>query len=281
MRLLESQERLFTACKTLPTTINPLMDTLKITTTGWVQTITLDRAEARNAFNETMIAELREAFTAIRGDIRAIVLTGSGSAFCAGADVNWMRDSAKRSEPENQKDATRMEAMFRAIDECPAPVIGKINGVALGGGMGLVACCDIAVAADTAQFGFTEVRLGIVPAVISPYSLAKIGQSEARRYFLTGELFGADQARAMGLVHEVVPDANLDESITRLTDALSKNGPNAVRTAKQLIREVSAMSRDEARQHTIATIARVRTFAEGQDGLSAFLEKRKPGWMEN
>lgn len=256
------------------------MQTLKTSTVGWVQTITLNRPESKNAFNETMIAELREVFSAIPDGVRAVVLTGEGGAFCAGADVNWMRDSAKRSETENRDDAARMEAMFRAIDECPAPVIGRINGVALGGGMGLVACCDIAVSADTAQFGFTEVRLGIVPAVISPYSVAKIGPGIARRYFLTGELFSAEEARAIGLVHEVVAESSLNENVSRLTDALSKNGPRAVRTAKHLIREVVRMNRDEARAHTIATIARVRTSPEGQDGLSAFLERRKPGWQE-
>lgn len=256
------------------------MQTLKTSTTGWVQTIALNRPEARNAFNETMIAELREIFGAVPNSIRAIILTGEGSAFCAGADVNWMRDSAKRSEAENRDDAARMEAMFRAIDECPAPVIGKINGAALGGGMGLVACCDVAVAVDTAQFGFTEVRLGIVPAVLSPYSLAKIGQAAARRYFLTGELFSAEAARTIGLVHEVVTESDLDEYVNGLAGALSKNSPKAVRTAKQLIREVVRMDRNEARAHTIATIARIRTSAEGQEGLSAFLEKRRPGWLE-
>lgn len=256
------------------------MHTLTTSTTGWVQTITLNRPDVRNAFNETMIAELRDAFSAIPDNVRAVILTGAGAAFCAGADVNWMRDSAKRSESENRADASRMEAMFRAIDECPAPVIGKINGVALGGGMGLVACCDIAVAADSAQFGFTEVRLGILPAVISPYSLAKIGQSAARRYFLTGELFNADEARAIGLVHEVVAESGLNERVAGLANALSKNGPNAVRMAKKLIRDIARMNRDDARAHTIATIAQVRTSAEGQDGLSAFLDKRKPGWLQ-
>lgn len=256
------------------------MQTLKTSTSDWVQTISLNRPDAKNAFNETMISELRETFSAIPDAIRAVVLTGEGDAFCAGADVNWMRDSAKSSEADNRKDAARMEAMFRAVDECPCPVVGRINGITLGGGMGLVACCDIVIAVDTAQFGFTEVRLGIVPAVISPYSLAKIGERAARRFFLTGELFDANQARILGLVHEVVRESELDASVGRVTDTLLKSGPKAVRTAKQLIRDVTRMDRDESREHTIATIARVRTSAEGQDGLSAFLEKRKPGWME-
>lgn len=255
------------------------MQTLTSSTSGFIQTVTLNRAEARNAFNDLMIEELRDIFSSVDNLTRAVVLTGAGTVFCAGADVNWMRDFAQRSESDNRKDAARMEAMFRAIDECPAPVIGRINGSALGGGMGLVACCDITVAVDTAQFGFTEVRLGIVPAVISPYSLSKIGERVARRLFITGELFDAARAREIGLVQEVVAAGKLDPTVNEITEALRKNGPMAVRTAKQLIREVTRMGRDEAREHTTSTIARVRTSAEGQEGLSAFLEKRKPNWL--
>lgn len=256
------------------------MQTLKSSTSGWVQTVTLCRPESRNAFNEVMIGELREVFTSVPERIRAVVLTGDGDVFCAGADVNWMRDSAHRDESDNRKDASRMEAMFRAIDECPVPVVGRINGTALGGGMGLVACCDIAIASDTAQFGFTEVRLGIVPAVISPFSLSKIGQHAARRYFLTGEMLNAHRAKEIGLVHEVVSAGQLDSTVTSVIDALTRNGPKAVRAAKQLIREIARMDRDDAREHTISAIARLRVSAEGQEGLTAFLEKRKPGWLD-
>ena len=227
-----------------------------------------------------MIGELKETFTNVSESTRVVVLTGVGDVFCAGADVNWMRESVQRTEADNRRDAARMEAMFRAIDECPCPVVARINGAALGGGMGLLACCDIAIAVDTAQFGYTEVRLGIVPAVISPYSLAKIGKQAARRFFLTGETFDAKTARAIGHVHEVVAADTLDACVEGIVSLLEKNGPKAVRTAKKLIREVGAMDRDEAREHTIATIARVRTSAEGQEGLSAFLEKRRPGWIE-
>jgi methylglutaconyl-CoA hydratase len=248
--------------------------------TGSLQTVSLNRPEARNAFDELMIGELRETFASVADSTRVVVLTGAGRVFCAGADVNWMRDSVQRSETDNRRDAARMEAMFRGIDECPCPVVGRINGSALGGGMGLVACCDIAVAVETAQFGYTEVRLGIVPAVISPYSLAKIGGGSARRFFLTGELFDAMRAREIGLVHDVVAANNLDAAVDQIVEALSKNGPKAVRAAKQLIREVGRMDRDDAREHTIATIARMRTSHEGQEGLSAFLEKRPPGWID-
>ncbi len=256
------------------------MPTIKTSTSGWVQTVTLDRPEAKNAFNEAMIEELREAFTAVSDSIRVVVLTGSGSVFCAGADINWMRDSISRSEADNREDASRMEAMFRAIDECPAPVIGRVNGPALGGGMGLIACCDIVVAVDNAQFAYTEVRLGIVPAVISPFSLRKIGPAAARRYFLTGEIFDVAKAMQLGLVHEVVAADDLDSATSKIAHTLTNNGPGAVRTAKSLIREVLSMDRQQARKFTIETIARVRTSAEGQDGLSAFLEKRSPRWRE-
>lgn len=255
------------------------MSTLSTSTDGRVMTVALHRPEARNAFNAAMIAELYETFTHLPDTLRAIVLTGAGSAFCAGADVHWMRDSIQRTEEENRQDAARMEAMFRAIDECPVPVIGRVMGPALGGGMGLIAACDIVIATPDAQFGYTEVRLGIVPAVISPFSLAKISERSARRYFLTGEIFDAATAHTIGLVHEVVMPDQLDGRVQAVVDTLLKNGPHAVRTAKELIRRVTRLSRDEAREYTIATIARARISAEGQDGLSAFLEKRKPRWL--
>ena len=256
------------------------MQTLLTSISGPVLRVTLNRPEARNAFNELMIGELRETFSSIPESTRVVVLTGEGNVFCAGADVNWMRESVHRTEADNRQDAARMEAMFRAIDECPCPVVARINGSGLGGGMGLLACSDIAIAVDTAQFGYTEVRLGIVPAVISPFSLAKIGKQAARRYFLTGETFDAKTAREIGLIHEVVAADKLDASVEGIVGLLEKNGPKAVRTAKRLIREGGGMGRDGAREHTIATIARLRISLEGQEGLSAFLEKRRPGWIE-
>jgi len=254
-------------------------ETIRVDADGAVLTIRLNRPDVRNAFNEAVIAELTGVFAAPPAGTRVIVLSGEGAAFCAGADINWMKKSAASTEAENAKDASAMRAMFRAIDECPCPVIGRVHGVALGGGMGLVAACDIVVAAEDTKFGFTEVRLGIVPAVISPFALRKIGAGPARRYFLTGELFDAAKALRMGLVHEVVPAGELDAMVGSITKSLLQCGPHAVATAKKLIREVMALGLDNAGDYTVSTIARVRVSAEGQDGLGAFLEKRKPGWV--
>lgn len=254
------------------------MKTLRLETDGPVLTVTIDRPDVRNAFNEDVIAELHETFSSIPSKARAVVLTGGGAVFCAGADVQWMKKSLNYSEEENARDAAAMAAMFRAIDECPRPVIGRINGHALGGGCGLVACCDIVVAVEGARFGFTEVRLGIVPANISTFVLPKIGARAARRYFLTGERFEASEAKAIGLVHEVVSPEALDGKVNDLVGAIRKCGPAAVATAKEVIREGLARPRDEAIDYTVKTIARVRVSDEGQEGLAAFLEKRKPNW---
>ena len=254
------------------------MKTLRLETNGPVLTVTIDRPDVRNAFNEDVIDELHETFSAIPPKVRAVVLTGGGSVFCAGADVQWMKKSMNYSEEENAIDAATMAAMFRTIDECPRPVIGRINGHALGGGSGLVACCDMVVAVEGALFGFTEVRLGIVPANISTFVLPKIGGRSARRYFLTGERFGAEEAKAIGLIHEVVPADRLDAKVSDLVKEILRCGPNAVATAKEVIREGLARPRDEAIDYTVRTIARVRVSPEGQEGLGAFLEKRKPTW---
>jgi methylglutaconyl-CoA hydratase len=254
------------------------MKTLSLETNGPVLTVTIDRPNVRNAFNEEVIEELHESFSTIPKKVRVVVLTGGGPVFCAGADVQWMKKSLKYSEQENARDAAAMAAMFRAIDECPRPVIGRINGHALGGGSGLVACCDMVVAVEGALFGFTEVRLGIVPANISTFVLPKIGSRAARRYFLTGERFGAEEAKAIGLIHEVVPPDRLDTKVNDLVKEILRCGPNAVAIAKDVIREGLARSRDEAIDYTVKTIARVRVSPEGQEGLGAFLEKRKPSW---
>ena len=255
------------------------MDTISVSESRGILTVTLERPEVRNAFNEAMIAELHKTFGEVGADTRVVILKGDGKAFCAGADVNWMRDSIHRSEEDNARDAAAMEAMFRAIDECPCPVIGQVHGLALGGALGLVSACDIVVAAEMARFGFTEVRLGIVPAVISPYAVAKIGAEQARRYFVTGEIFDAARAQEIGLVHEVVHEDALVGTVEGIAESILNNGPQAVAVAKKLVRDVAGMTRDKARAYTIATIARVRTSPEGQDGLSAFLEKRKPKWI--
>jgi len=256
------------------------MDTLRIDRDGPLMTVRLHRPDVRNAFNEVLIAELTQTFAAIGDDVRAVVLAGEGPVFCAGADVNWLKKSIGYTQAENERDALAMAAMFRAIDRAPCPVIGRVHGAALGGAMGLIAVCDMVVATEEAQFGFTEVRLGILPAVISTFVLPKIGPALARRYFLTGEIFGASAARAMGLVHELAPPAELDARVAALTTAIRDAGPHGVAAAKVLIREMLARAadQDEAAAHAARTIARVRVSPEGQEGLGAFLEKRKPRW---
>jgi methylglutaconyl-CoA hydratase len=254
------------------------MPTLRAESQGPIATVALNRPDVRNAFNEEVIAELRQAFTRFDAGVRVVVLTGAGPIFCAGADVAWMKKSKDATEEENARDARAMAEMFRAIDECPLPVIGRVRGAALGGGSGLVACCDIVLASEGTQFGFTEVRLGIVPANISTFVLPKIGAPAARRYFLTGERFGAAEALRIGLVHEVVPDAALDARVDAVAGELLKCGPAAVGIAKELIREGLSRPRDAAIDYTVRTIARVRVSPEGQEGLAAFLEKRPPRW---
>jgi methylglutaconyl-CoA hydratase len=256
------------------------METIKSELKGNVLRVTLDRPDVKNAFNEVVIKELTQVFGDIPREARAVVLTGGGGVFCAGADINWMKKSRTYTEDQNKQDARAMSAMFRAIDECPTPVIGRINGVALGGGTGLTAVCDIAVAVDTAQFGFTEVRLGIVPAVISAYVLPKIGPAMARRYFITGERFGTDVASRLGLVHEVVKAEALDAKVDEMVAQILQCGPNAAGIAKKLIHDEAPMTRDQAVDYTVKTIAKVRITPEAQEGLGAFLEKRKASWAK-
>jgi methylglutaconyl-CoA hydratase len=241
---------------------------LRIERQGPVLRITLARPERRNAFDAELIRELTEAFADV-GDARVVVLAGEGETFCAGADVEWQRSSIDLSYDENVEDAGRLARMMSAIDGCPAPLVVRVQGYALGGGSGLVACADVAVAAEDAVFGFSEVKLGIIPAVISPFVLAKIG-AQARRYFLTGERFDADTALRIGLVNEVTAD--LDETVERVVAEVLTSGPEAVRAAKALVREQPPA---EELPHVAA---RRRTSAEGQEGLRAFLEKRPSAW---
>ena len=244
------------------------MSGLRVERDGQVLRVTLAKPERRNAFDAELIAELHDAFADI-GDARAVVLAGDGPSFCAGADVEWQRASIDLSYEENVEDALRLYRMCERVDRCPAPVVARVHGYALGGGSGLVACADIAVAARDATFGFSEVKLGIVPAVISPFVLPKIG-AHARRYFLTGERFDAETALRIGLVHELAED--LDASIERVVGELLTSGPHAVRAAKQLVRNRPT---DE---ETAQIAAGLRSGEEGQEGLRAFLEKRTPGW---
>jgi methylglutaconyl-CoA hydratase len=253
--------------------------TLQVAFDRDVARVYLNRPPVRNAFNEEMIAELTSVFEELgsaRG-LRAVILGGTGSVFCAGADVDWMRRSRDRIEADNVADARAMAKMYRAIDECPLPVIARVQKAAFGGAVGLVAVSDIVVAEETASFCFSEVRLGIVPAVISSFCIAKIGVSQARRYFLTAEVFTAAQAPP-GLVHVVAPEGGLDTQIDRLLDALRQCGPEAVRTIKGLIPRVAALDRQAAVDLCAETIARVRVGEEAQAGLRAFLDKKPAPW---
>ncbi|MFL5964213.1 MAG: enoyl-CoA hydratase-related protein [Gaiellaceae bacterium] len=245
------------------------MSALRIERDGAVLHVAMMRPERRNAFDASLIEELRAAFASV-GDARAVLLTGDGPSFSAGADVEWMRSSVDLSFEENVADALRLRAMLEAVDGCPAPVVARVQGHALGGGCGLVACSDIVVADPATLFAFSEVKLGIVPAVISPFALAKIGTSAARRWFVTGERFTADVALHIGLVHEVTYD--LDAAVDGVLGELLSAGPGATRAAKALARA------PQSAEETARSIAAHRTSAEGQEGLRAFLEKRKPNW---
>ena len=246
-----------------------LSNSLRVERSGPVLRIVLARPERRNAFDAELIAALAEAFADV-GAARAVVLAGDGPSFCAGADVEWQRAAIDLSHKDNVEDAMRLYQMLETIDSCPAPVVARVQGYALGGGSGLVSCCDVAVAAPEAVFGFSEVRLGIIPAVISPFVLARIGPAAARRYFLTGERFGVEEALRIGLVHEQADD--LDAAVEQVVEALLAGGPEAVRAAKRLVRE-------QPQGHELGEIAAERRASdEGQEGLRAFLEGRTPTW---
>ncbi len=248
---------------------------------GSVARVRLSRPEVRNAFNAELIAALTQVFRRLGEEeqVRAIVLSGEGKVFCGGADISWMKDSLELDFDRNVADAEAMSRMFRTIDRCPKPVIGRIHGAALGGGAGLAAVCDIAIASSDAIFGFTEVKLGIIPAVISPFVLAKIGVSNARALFLTGERFEAKRAQAIGLVHEVVVGDTLDVCLERIVREVLTAGPSAAAAAKALIHGVRQTPYDESLEVTAEAIARQRTSAEGQEGLRAFLERRSANWI--
>ena len=250
---------------------------------GPVEYLTLNRPDVRNAFNEQVIAELSAwaadaRAAAERREVRAAVLAGAGRTFSAGADVTWMAKTVHYTEEENLRDATAMSRMFAALVNLPVPLIGRIAGAALGGGAGLAAVCDIVVAADDAVFGFTEVKLGILPAVISPFALAKIGRSAARELFLTGARFSAARAKEIGLVHTIVPAADLDATVAGYVNEILGAGPQAVAAAKALIPAVWGRPLDDATSVTTKAIAARRVSPEGQEGLNAFLGKRKPSW---
>jgi methylglutaconyl-CoA hydratase len=247
---------------------------------GRVARVTLNRPDVRNAFNAELIAELCRIFTEFdtqRG-LRAIVLDGDGKVFSAGADITWMRASLDLTEEENRRDAAALSDMYRAIDRCSKPVVTRVHGAAIAGAAGLCAVSDIVVSADDAVFGFTETKLGIIPAVISPFVLAKIGASHARALFLTGERFGARRAQAIGLVHVVVPPADLDDAVEHAISELMSASPTAVAAAKRTLKAVQEASYDETREISARAIAAQRVSEEGQEGLRAFLEHRKASW---
>ncbi len=256
--------------------------TLDIRREGAVARVYLNRPDVRNAFNDGVIAELRECFAELGADVslRAIVLGGHGKAFCAGADLNWMRAMADYSWNQNHADAQALAEMLWTVYSCPVPVVGRIHGDCYAGGMGLAAVCDILVASDNVQFCLSEARLGLLPATISPYVIRAMGESAARRYFITAERFDARRAQTFGMVHEVCPADALDATVEQLVAALVANGPMATRACKRLVQDVAGRAIDaDLRDDTARRIADIRASDEGREGLQSFLGKRPPGWL--
>ncbi len=258
------------------------MPHIETTVTGSVARVTLQRPEVRNAFNSAAISELTQAFAELgaRSDVRCIVLAAQGSAFCAGADLHWMRSMAEYTHAQNQADAAQLAEMLRAIYTCPKPTVAAIQGDVYAGGIGLVAACDIAVSVDSAQYCLSEVKLGLIPATISPYVVRAMGARAAHRYFLTAERFSAQEALRIGFVHEVVGAAQLESKVGELVQHLQSAGPQAMRICKQLLHDVAER---EIEPHLVARtvqgIADIRVSAEGREGLQSFLQKRKPSWL--
>ena len=259
-----------------------MSETLSIRLSNHVGSITMNRPDVRNAFNDEVIAEITQAFAALgaREDVRCIVLAADGPAFCAGADLNWMRRMADYSREENLADAGKLAEMLRVIYECPKPTVARIQGDAIAGGMGLVAACDMAVSVDTACFCLSEVKLGLIPATISPYVIRAMGARAAHRYFLTAERFSAQEALRLGFAHEVVSADQLNAKVNEITQALVKNSPNAVKVCKKLVQDVAFAEMGQPLiEKTVEGIADIRSSAEGREGVSAFLGKRKPSWL--
>ena len=256
--------------------------TVRLTQEGAVARVTLSRPDVRNAFNDQMLEDLAEVFTALRDEpeVRLVVLTGQGKSFCAGADLHWMKRVIAYTYEENYQDSLKLAHMLRQIYTCPKPVIGRINGSAIGGGTGVVAACDIALAAEDAVFGFSETKLGLTPAAISPYLLKRMGERNLREYFLTGERFSAARAAEMGLVNAVVPADQLDAAVNGKIGLILTGGPEALGVSKELIREIAERRLEENSPYTAGVISKLRISEEGQEGMNAFLEKRKPDWVE-
>lgn len=260
-----------------------MTESMQLAPDGPVARLRLTRPTLHNAFDAGLIADLTSALEAVAGDdsVRVLVLEGEGASFSAGADLNWMRGMAAASEEDNRIDSLALARLMRTLDELPKPTIARVHGAAFGGGVGLVACCDIAIGVPEAKFGLTESKLGLLPAVISPYVVQAIGARNARRYFATAEVFDAAEARRIGLLHEVVDADALDSAVQRQIDLLLKAGPVASASAKQLVRSVLAHANGGLHDaDNAALIARLRVSPEGQEGLGAFLDKRKPNWTE-
>lgn len=260
-----------------------MTEVIKIQRTGATARLSLARPEVHNAFDDTLIARLTEALEALDADpgVRLVVLTGEGSTFSAGADLGWMRRMAGASEEENREDSLRLARLMRTLNFLSKPTLARVNGSAYGGGVGLIACCDYAIGTEAAKFSLSEVKLGLVPAVISPYVVQAIGARHARRLFTGAEVFEAREAQTIGLLHEVVPAEQLDERLDRTAHFWIKGGPVAQREAKQLALRMAGMTREAAERtdtENAALIARLRVSPEGQEGLTAFLEKRRPVW---
>ncbi len=255
------------------------MQTLRVDEKAGVVTVTMNRPEVHNAFNAEFILEASELFAQLATkDYRLLVLTGTGSSFCAGADLNWMRSMKSWSEEENFADSKKLAAMFRNLNAVPYPVVGLVNGHALGGGAGLVSCCDFVIASQKALFGFTETRLGLLPAVISPYVMAKIGESQARAWFLSGERFTAEEALRMNLVHRVVVPEELEAALEKVRASFLLAGPRAAREAKSLVFRVRVSQ--DVEDETCRRISKIRIGEEAQEGMRALLEKDKPQWVK-
>jgi methylglutaconyl-CoA hydratase len=255
--------------------------TIKYEKDGRIGRVTFNRPEIHNAFNGTVITEMTDVFAQIANDddLRVVLLTGEGKSFCAGADLNWMRGVIKQSFEQNLAESNALAELFYAIYTCRRPVIGRINGAAIGGGTGFVAVCDIAIAARSAKFSFSEVKIGVVPACIGPYVAKKMGEGKARELFITGERMNGDRAYEVGLVNQVVDDDQLDAAVEKLTKSVLSSGPEAVAMAKRLVSAVPGMTPEEFKPYTAEMIAKLRISDEGQEGMDAFLSKRKPNWV--
>lgn len=256
-------------------------ETIRMQKEGSVAKVSFCRPEVHNAFNDTLIYEMTDLFKSIREDkdLRVIVLTGEGKSFCAGADLNWMRRVKDYSYEKNFEESLALADLFYLIYTMPLPVIGRINGAAIGGGTGFVSVCDIAVAAESAKFSFSEVKIGVVPACIGPYVIKKIGEGKAREFFISGERLTAADAYRIGLINRYYPDDKLDQELDKLVGTILSSGPNAVKMAKELISNVPLMTPDKFKPYTAEMIAKLRKSDEGQEGMDAFLNKRKPNWV--